>query len=197
MNHLNFILIKGVFMTDGIILAGGYSSRLGQNKMNIIFKNKPVIIHTIKQMQAACENVYLVTGFYHDEIIQLVKDLDDIHVTYNPNYAQGMFSSIKHGVQYVQNNFFIIPGDYPLVDSEVYHKMKLGTQAIRVPSFSFKLGHPIYFDYSFKDKILNTQLTDLKSFRNQYDFEIINVNNSGILFDLDTSEDVNKLREKE
>ncbi|QWC00536.1 nucleotidyltransferase family protein [Mycoplasmatota bacterium] len=184
-------------MTDGIILAGGYSSRLGKNKMNVLFRNKPVILHTIAQMKAVCENVYLVTGFYHDEIKRLVKDLDDINVIYNANYAQGMFSSIKHGVMYVQNNFFIIPGDYPLVCSETYNKLKLGTKAIRVPSFSFKLGHPIYFDLSYKEKILKTKVNDLKSFRNQYDFEIINVNDSGILFDIDTLEDLKKLKMEE
>ncbi|MGE4572425.1 MAG: NTP transferase domain-containing protein [Candidatus Izemoplasmatales bacterium] len=184
-------------MTDGIILAGGYSKRLGQNKMNIIFKNKPVIMHTIEHMKSVCENIYVVTGFYHDEIKKVLKDLDDIHLMYNPDYEQGMFRSIQKGVECVENDFFIIPGDYPLVDKSIYEKMKLGHAGIRVPSFSFKLGHPIYFDYSYKKMILNTKKQDLKSFRNQYNFEIIEVNNSSILFDIDTMDDVKILKEKE
>ncbi len=184
-------------MTDGIILAGGFSKRLGQNKMNIMFKNKPVIIHTIEHMKSVCDNIYVVTGFYHEEIRNIISNIEDVHVIFNEDYARGMFTSIKKGVACVENDFFIIPGDYPLVDSEIYNAIKLGKHGIRVPSFSFKLGHPIYFNIEYKNKILQTRLTDLKSFRNQYDFEIINVENGSILFDLDTLEDIKELKKKE
>lgn len=184
-------------MTDGIILAGGYSSRLGKNKMGVLYKNIPVILHTIKHMQSVCENIYVVTGFYHDQIVRLVKDLDDIHLVYNHDYAKGMFTSIKMGVECVENNFFIIPGDCPMVNEEVYRSIMLGTKGIRVPSVFFKLGHPIYFDISYKEKILSSKLDSLKAFRNQFDYEIIPVNEAGILFDIDTLADVELLKEKE
>lgn len=184
-------------MTDGIILAGGYSRRLGKNKMSILYQSQPVIMHTLRQMKEVCEHIYVVTGFYHDEISEIVNHLDGVDTVYNENYEQGMFSSVKKGVECVKHDFFIIPGDYPMVDKRIYEKIKLGTKGIRVPSFSFRLGHPIYFDYSFRDKIINTNLSSLKSFRNQYDFEIIEVSDDSILFDIDTLEDVNKLKEKE
>jgi molybdenum cofactor cytidylyltransferase len=66
-----------------------------------------------------------------------------------------------------------------------------------VPSFSFKLGHPIFFNQSYKDVLLNTMYDNLKSFRNAYDYEIIDVDDEGILFDIDTIEDFNRLKEKE
>jgi molybdenum cofactor cytidylyltransferase len=183
-------------MTDGIILAGGLSSRLGKNKMNIRFNDKSVIRHTIDHMQSVCHHIYVVTGFYHDEIMHEIDSIKGITVVYNAEYEKGMFSSIKVGVACTKNDFFIIPGDYPLVDSSVYKKLLLGTKGIRVPSFSFKLGHPIYFERSYRDKILQTDKPHLKAFRDQFDFEIIDVDEEGILFDIDTIEDVNKLKEE-
>lgn len=184
-------------MTDGIILAGGYSRRLGKNKMSILYQSQPVIMHTLRQMKEVCEHIYVVTGFYHDEISEIVNHLDGVDTVYNENYEQGMFSSVKKGVECVKHDFFIIPGDYPMVDKRIYEKIKLGTKGIRVPSFSFKLGHPIFFNQSYKDVLLNTMYDNLKSFRNAYDYEIIDVDDEGILFDIDTIEDFNRLKEKE
>lgn len=184
-------------MTDGIILAGGYSSRLGTNKMNIQFKGKSVIRHTIEHMQHVCQHIYVVTGFYHDEIKPMIESIKNVKVIYNPDYEQGMFTSVKKGVECIENDFFLIPGDFPMVDESVYNKLLLGTNDIRVPSFSFKLGHPIFFKKRFKKLILDTKLDSLKTFRNQYDFEIIEVETSDILFDIDTLQDVDSLKAKE
>jgi molybdenum cofactor cytidylyltransferase len=184
-------------MVDGIILAGGYSKRLGRNKMSINFKNKPVIQHTIEHMQSVCHHIYVVTGFYHEEIKKLVDKIDHVQVVFNADYERGMFSSVLSGVACTNHDFFIIPGDYPMVQSKVYHQILLGTKGIRVPSFSFKLGHPIFFNQSYKDVLLNTMYDNLKSFRNAYDYEIIDVDDEGILFDIDTIEDFNRLKEKE
>src|SRR6056297_2277252 len=184
-------------MVDGIILAGGYSRRLGRNKMSIVYKNKPVIRHTIEHMQAVCNSIYVVTGFYHDEIKRLIEDIEEVQVVYNADYDKGMFTSVQKGVACTMHDFFIIPGDYPLVQTTVYDEILLGTKGIRVPSFSFKLGHPIFFNQHFKEKLLKTSKDNLKSFRDAYDYEIINVDDEGILFDIDTISDYKKLVEKE
>lgn len=184
-------------MIDGIVLAGGYSKRLGTNKMRMIFKNKPVIQHTIEHMRSVCEHIYVVTGFYHEEISNICQGLDKVHVVYNADFTQGMFSSILKGVACTNHDFIIIPGDYPLIKKSVYKKLKLGTKGIRVPSFSFKLGHPIYFEKTYKDLLLHTKHTNLKDFRNAYTYEIIDVEDEGILIDLDTMEDYKKMIERE
>jgi molybdenum cofactor cytidylyltransferase len=184
-------------MVDGIILAGGYSKRLGRNKMSILFKNKPVIQHTIEHMQSVCHHIYVVTGFYHEEIMKILDKIDNVQVVFNAEYEKGMFSSVQCGVACTNHDFFIIPGDYPMVQKKVYQQILLGTKGIRVPSFSFKLGHPIYLKKTYKEALLETKHTNLKSFRNAYDYEIIEVDDDGILFDIDTIEDFNQLKEKE
>lgn len=55
-------------MIDGIVLAGGYSSRAKINKMMMLYKNKPLISQAIETMHQFCEVVIVVTGYYHDEM---------------------------------------------------------------------------------------------------------------------------------
>ncbi|MFW5794945.1 MAG: nucleotidyltransferase family protein [Bacillota bacterium] len=184
-------------MIDGIILAGGYSSRLGKNKMSIIYQDKPVIIHTILNMKSVCNQIYVITGHYHKQIKELIRNINGIRIVYNENYNLGMFTSVLAGVEMINNDFFLIPGDYPLVSANIYNKLLLGSKSIRVPSFNYKLGHPIFFKKKYKSLLLNTECDNLKAFRNQYDYEIVDVNDSAILFDIDTIEDVNRLKNKE
>lgn len=183
-------------MFDGIVLAGGYSSRANTNKMCLEYRGKPLILNTIMTMHKVCKRVIVVTGHHHKEIYEVVKELDYVDVVYNKDYNKGMFSSILAGVSKVNNSFFIIPGDYPTVKKKTYEEMIEVNNGIVVPSFDYHLGHPILFDKSFKVKMLETKHSNLKDFRNEYSFHIVEVNDPGILLDIDSLEDYKKLLER-
>jgi molybdenum cofactor cytidylyltransferase len=184
-------------MIDGIVLAGGYSSRFFSNKMTVDLQGKPIIVHTIETMHQICDNIYVITGYYHQELTKLLKDFSFIEIIYNKNYNQGMFSSVKVGVEQVSHDFFIIPGDCPLVKESVYLALLKGRSNIRVPSYNRKLGHPLFMKYILKEDITNTSFTNLKDFRNNYNYEIVNVDDEGVLLDIDTVSDLNKIKGKE
>lgn len=184
-------------MVDGIVLAGGYSSRFKQNKMTVIFKDKPLIMHTIDTMSLVCNKIFIVTGFYHQEIEELLKGYSNIQLIYNKNYNQGMFSSVKVGVGQVNHDFFIIPGDCPLVKEEVYQELLNADGDIRVPSYNHRLGHPIFMHYKLKNALLQTDMENLKDFRNNHGFKIVEVEDQGILSDIDTISDLDKITGKE
>lgn len=184
-------------MIDGIVLAGGYSSRANTNKMCLDFNGKPLIMNTIETMHQVCENIIVVTGYYHDELYSILSAFDYITIVYNEKFEEGMFSSIKKGVAQVENSFFIIPGDYPLVEKETYQLMLGVGKDLVVPSYQRKLGHPIFFDISYKKKLLITEKQNLKAFRNQFNFTILNVNDKGILQDIDDIQDYHRLIGKE
>lgn len=180
-------------MVDGIVLAGGYSSRAKTNKMTFEYQNKPLIIHTIETMHKVCKEIYVVTGYYHNELAELLQPLDYVTVVYNKNYSQGMFESIRAGVRETNHDFFITPGDCPNISYETYNLMSRQDGDIIVPSYNHRLGHPILFRKHYKEEILNTSMNNLKDFRNQYQFTIINVNDSGIIQDIDDLKDYKKL----
>lgn len=184
-------------MVDGIVLAGGFSSRAKSNKMMFLYKNKELILHTIETMHSVCNTIIVVTGHYHTDLVRLLSGIKYVKIVYNKDYKSGMFTSIIAGVKETVNDFFIIPGDYPLVKKETYQEILAIDRNIVVPSFEMKLGHPILFKMKYKEKLLNTNHTNLKDFRNSYDFFILETEDSGVLLDVDDLNDYNSLIRKD
>lgn len=177
-------------MADGIILAAGYSSRVKTNKMLLLFKNKPLLYHTIDGMTPFVCHVFVVTGHYHFEIKEALKGMKNVTCIENKNYNQGMFSSIQIGAQEVSDDFFIIPGDCPFVDVSTYKKILNGNKEMRVPSYHGRKGHPLFMQKHLIQKLIDEPNTsNLRIFRDRYDLEIIETNDPNILKDIDTVED--------
>lgn len=171
-------------MIDVVILAGGKSTRMKQNKMLLEIEGKAVILNTIDCFKKFAENIIVVTGKYDDEIREYLKG-EKLNIVKNFNYELGMFSSVKTGVKEVKNDFMIIPGDCPFVSETTILKILEGKEKIRVPRYHDKEGHPIYFDYSLKDEILNFDCcSNLKLFRDSHKYEIIDVNDKYVVTNL-------------
>ena len=49
-------------MADGIILAGGKSTRMKTNKMLLTINEHPIIWHTLKSIEPFVSKVIIVTG---------------------------------------------------------------------------------------------------------------------------------------
>ena len=121
-------------MAEGIILAGGKSTRMGQNKMLLMYQNHPLIWYTIQSMKPFVSKIIIVTGRYDKEIKETLKN-EDVTFVFNENYEKGMFSSVLKGVKETKEDFFIIPGDCPFVKEDTYRKLLKGNGDIRVPSY--------------------------------------------------------------
>jgi molybdenum cofactor cytidylyltransferase len=184
-------------MAQGLILAGGYSARANTNKMLLIYKNKPLILHAIDGMMSYVSQVFVVTGHYHDQIYALLKDYPKVTCIENEKYEHGMFSSVLTGVSALSEDFFVLPGDCPFVNPETYLKLILGTKKIRVPSFHGKGGHPLFMKKELIHQLKTERMdSNLKEFRNKFDFEFIEVDDKNILIDIDTLEDFNSLNQE-
>ncbi|HOC80299.1 MAG TPA: NTP transferase domain-containing protein [Bacilli bacterium] len=181
-------------MIHGIVLAAGYSSRAETNKMLLMHKGKFLLSHAIDGMLPFVDEVIVVTGHYHKEISEVLKNYEKVTCVYNPRYAEGMFTSVQAGVTKTKGDFFILPGDCPFVSADTYQKMLSGTKNLRVPSFHNRTGHPLFLKQSLKDELLNEPAeSNLKVFRNRHDYEIIKTEDSQILMDIDTPSDYQAL----
>lgn len=184
-------------MTQAIILAGGMSSRLGKNKMGLSYLGKPLIHHTIDAFKDEVSKIIVVTGHYHEELLQILKDFPMVTIVKNEAYQQGMFSSVQRGVSEVTEDFFIIPGDYPLVKPSTIQLMKAQNKKILVPRYIGKSGHPLLLSIDLKQALLNHPIeSNLKVFRDQYPVTFIDVEDEGILLDIDTISDFESLIKK-
>lgn len=181
-------------MIDAVILAGGCSVRFKSNKLLFTINNKPLILHAIDSLKDFTSHIYVVTGHYHDEISEVIKNIDKVTVIYNPNYMKGMFSSVQAGIKETSNDILLLPGDCPFVKKETIQKIIDGKGLLRCPSYKGKSGHPLFIKKELKDEILKLPIdSNLKAFRDQIGYEIIECDDPHIFIDIDTFKDFQNL----
>lgn len=176
-------------MTQGIILAGGFSSRAKTNKMRFLVDNKPLLLHTIDSLKPFVNKIYVVTGYYDQDIREFVQEDDVIEIVYNKDYEKGMFSSVLTGVNRVNDDFFILPGDIPFIKKETFQSILNGNKPVRYPIYQGKEGHPLFIKGCLKEKLLKEPIdSNLREFRDRQEKEAIQVNDKNVLRDIDTLE---------
>ena len=181
-------------MIDGVILAGGKATRMKRNKMLVEYKSKPIIYHTTSTMKQTCDNVTIVTGCYDVDYLELFDKTEGITIVNNKDYEKGMFSSVLLGVKNIENDFFLIPGDCPLVKVSTYQKLVSDKSQISVPTYKGRKGHPIFISKELLEELKNENIeSNLKVFRDKHQVNYVEVNDPGILFDVDNLEDYQKL----
>lgn len=184
-------------LVEGVILAGGKASRMKENKMMLLYNDKPLIYHTVKSMFKHCNKITIVTGYYNIDYYDVLKEFNNISVINNEMHELGMFGSVKKAVEEVQNDFFLIPGDYPLVKEETYKKLLDGDGPIRVPIFNGRRGHPIFISRNLIEDLLSEGTnSNLKVWRDKHCVNYIDVDDPGTIMDIDTVSDYIKLKER-
>jgi len=183
--------------TDAIILAAGYSSRADGFKMQFQINEKAVIQHVIEAFLPICVNIFVVGGFQYEKLLPLIEPYGDkVKLVINEDYEKGMFSSVQTGVkQVLSEQFFITPGDYPLITTKICCSILIAGKAFVIPSFHMKGGHPILMSSSCIEELLSENVDgNLKLFLKKMPVARININDDGIMYDLDTREDYMKLQ---
>lgn len=180
---------------DGVILAAGYSSRANGFKMEFEIEGKAMLKRCIESLYDACVRIIVVSGYKHEKIEELVSEYSKVDVVYNENFHKGMFSSVKKGISNVKSErFFLTPGDYPFINKEVCNKLIECQEEIVIPSFNKKGGHPILLSSSLiKEILLEDDESNLKAFLNKKHRAYVDIEDEGILIDVDMEEDYKKL----
>ncbi|WP_066363137.1 nucleotidyltransferase family protein [Neobacillus drentensis] len=186
---------------EAIILAAGYSSRANTYKMTLPLGKMTMIEHTVSKFEGICRRVIVVAGFQSEIIQAEIAKLGSknahsfqIQFVYNENFNQGMFSSIQKGCsELTEPTFFITPGDCPLVKKETIHLLEKQEGNVVIPSFNYKGGHPIKLSSEVKQKILETNPeSNLRAVLGGFEKKYMNVDDPGVLMDVDTLEDYQK-----
>ena len=183
--------------TDVVILAAGYSSRAEGFKMQFQINDKAVIQHVIEAFLPICVNIIVVGGFQYEKLLPLIEPYGDkVKLVINKDFEKGMFSSVQTGVKHVlSEQFFITPGDYPMITTKICCLILSSGKLYVVPSFHLKGGHPILMSSSCIGKLLCEKVEgNLKLFLKQLPVTYININDDGIMYDLDTRDDYMKLQ---
>lgn len=189
-------------MTNGIsaiILAAGYSRRMGTLKATLKLGDRTVLERSIGLFRdLGIKDVIVVTGHGAEQIAPIVYSCG-VRAILNTQFEQGMFSSVQSGVKAVKKSshaFFVLPVDIPLVRPQTIRDLLEGYQMekgqILFPMFLGKRGHPPLVDACYRNEILSySGEGGLRAIFRNHEEESINVEvaDEMILSDLDTPDD--------
>jgi molybdenum cofactor cytidylyltransferase len=147
-----------------LVLAAGRSTRMGDtNKLLMPIRGIPMIARTVASAHAStAASLTVVTGHDADVIGKALTNIP-AKIVYNPNFTQGMSTSLKVGIAALpqdSDGVLVCLGDMPAVTSahlsqliEVFSPEDL--RAIIVPTFQGKRGNPVLFARQFFNEMLN------------------------------------------
>ncbi len=174
---------------DCIIPAAGLSSRMGEWKLTLPFNNSTIVEESIKNALAVCSRVILVVGYRSDELIERIKTYPNVEVVINPDYEQGMYSSIRKGVELVRSDyFFVTHADMPCISRDVFELLwNNRAEGSVFPGSESHSGHPVLISSSLKAVIESaTQQPSMKSVLKQFPMSFLGLSHSNIHLDVDT-----------
>lgn len=176
---------------EGIVLAAGLSTRVGENKLVLDVDGKTVIERCILGMYDICSKIIVVGGHRIEDIEDILSNYSKAELIYNPDYLNGMFSSVKKGLTHIkEERFFLIPGDYAVVNKETYEDMLKVDNDIVIPIYDGRKGHPLLMkSYLIEELLKDISCETLRDFTGKKSFISINIEDPGILMDIDTMED--------
>jgi len=191
-------------MISAVILAAGESRRMGkQNKLLLPIGGEALLVKLVASVCASdVGQVLVVIGHEAEKIRRELNELP-LNFVYNPNFNEGMTTSIKYGVKEVTNEcdgLLICLGDMPFINTSEINKLLhayvknriKGEGLIVVPVFKRQRGNPVLFSIEFRNDILeHKKESGCKEviMKNSDSVMEIEMDDEKMLLDVDTMED--------
>ena len=189
-------------MISAIVLAAGKSERMGRPKALLPFRGRTFLGNILDAIShTSIEDTFVVLGHHRAEIEQ---SLSLPSVVFNPNYEQGMITSFQAGIRALSwdaSGAFLFLVDHPVVEPATMEAMimNLAPNRIVLPTFEGRRGHPVLFSSEVLEEILalpSTEGANIVVRKNPARIVEVPVSTPGILVDIDTPEQFEKLREE-
>lgn len=146
-----------------ILLAAGSSSRLGQAKQLLKLGNLSFITYFVQEALTLSDRVIVVLGSREETIRKEIENLP-INIVFNPEWEEGMATSIRIGIQTLTNlsnpnpTVILMVCDQPYVNREVlgnlYQTYRDTLKPIIASEYGNSLGTPVLFHESFYPELL-------------------------------------------
>lgn len=188
-----------------VVLAGGRGSRMGENKLAAEVGGVPIVRRTVAAiLEAGFGPVVVVTGHEPDRVRSALDGLD-VRFVHNPDYAQGISTSLKTGIGALDasvDGTFVVLGDMPEIPPELYRRMAAAFspadgRGIVVPVRGGKRGNPVLWGRQFFAAVSTAQGdTGAKHLIGEYADAVADVEAGGdaVFTDIDTPEALRALR---
>lgn len=193
---------------SAVVLAAGRSARMGKAKQLLRVGGRAMLARTLENVRASGVNeVVLVLGFSAEGIRRELPPalLSGVCVVVNADYESGMASSLRVGLVAVgsaMNAALIVLADQPFVRPETMRRIleqyRESGAKIVVPFCEGRRGNPVLLDRTVFDEAmaLEGDVGCRAIFADHEDEMVrVDVEDAGILADIDSREDYERLRE--
>jgi len=196
--------VAGAARLAALVLAAGHSSRMGDFKPLLTVGRCTALQSAIRLFrESGVEDMAVIVGYRADEVSPVALRAGACCVL-NPDHETGMFSSVVAGVRWLPSYVeacFILPADMPLVRPGTVRQMTaefLRSKApILYPVFNGRRGHPPLVVTRILAEALGAEppasLRDLLR-RHESEARPVVVDDEGIILDMDTPGDLERLR---
>ncbi len=137
-----------------LILAAGGSNRLGEPKQLLPLAGSTLLNRTINEAKGSnADQVVAVLGARHKEVASSMEGMQ-VNVLFNEHWEKGMGSSLKTGIQALQDLDAVIVAvcDQPFISADIFNHLikewETGTHTIVASSYQGTIGVPALFDKS-------------------------------------------------
>ena len=183
-------------MVTGIILAAGFSRRMGEDKLLLKIDDESIIEKVIRaSRRSKLDRIILV--YRRDEIKEIGKRYG-LRTIHNENPDLGQSQSMKLGIRESEESeaYMFIVGDQPFLTKELINRLieeyKKREFPIIVPYFNGERSMPMIMSSKYKDQLLNVEGD--KGGRNivkdnPLKVKKVHIEDKEIVMDIDTPED--------
>ncbi|MCI6458571.1 MAG: molybdenum cofactor cytidylyltransferase [Clostridium sp.] len=183
-------------LITAIVMASGFSKRMGLNKLLMKYNDKFLIEHTLEKI-SQCDFAEKIIVTQYEEIEKLT---DNFKVVINENAHKGQSESIKLGVKSSEkcDGYMFFVADQPLINQKDIEKLirvfRENKDFIVIPKYKEKRGNPVIYPSLYKEEILRLEgdkggKSIIKSSNKIKYVEV----EEDTLFDIDNKDDFNKL----
>ena len=152
--------------TAAVILAAGGSRRLGRSKQIEPWGDSNLLSHVVaRTREFPVEEVWVVLGHDYERILE-VTDFEDVGIIENPEWADGITSSIRVALDALTrlsrcDRALIVMGDQPSVAVEVVEELMAShakaAQPVSVPKYRYSPGNPVLVDRSMWPRLMSME----------------------------------------
>ena len=186
----------------GILLAAGSGSRFGGGKLLApLREGVPVGLQSLRTLRTAIDEVIVVTR-PEDEALRSVLIDEGARIEICPQAAEGMGASLAHAVRASPDadGWVVALGDMPRIEESTIRVVAAalaGGALIAAPTYRGARGHPVGFAGALREALV--QLSGDAGARDILRTDprrvtLIECNDAGILADVDTRADLERVR---
>jgi len=193
-----------------VVLAAGPGRRMGGlPKLLLPLEGRPLLLHVLEIVEELplCRRI-LVLGAYANLILESIFSSPEIpglgcgavslprpggkiwQVLFNPDWEEGMASSLRKAAEIVTEGMVVFLGDMPWIPKEAaLAVLSRASERPVAPIFQGQRGFPVYLPPSLRPALLRLS-GDVGARHLLRDCELIPVDHPGVIRDVDTRADL-------